>query len=109
MIRRPKIELYSNEHVEKVFFMVKSFVKFYLIQHHKNAFHDELFLSAYSILKMELHFPGLVNHSYISALAWIESVAKKRRVPKKIKQLVRKFSTKINLQLAKFTFKAISF
>ena len=49
---------------------------------------------------------GLVkNHGCISALGCLESVAKKRRVSKKTKQLVRKFSTrKINFQLAKFTF-----
>ena len=77
-----------------------------MIHYHENVFHNELFVSVYSILQMELHFPGLVkNDSYISALGCLESVAKKRRVPKKIKQLVRKFSTrKINFQLAKFTF-----
>ena len=64
MIRGPNIELYSNERVDKVFFMVKSFITFYLIQYYKNAFHDKHFLSVYSILQMELHFPGLVkNHS----------------------------------------------
>ena len=34
MIRGPKIELYSNENNDKVFFMVKSFITFYLIQDH---------------------------------------------------------------------------
>ena len=51
------------------FFMVKSFITFYLIQSHKNAFHDELFLSIYPILQKELCFPGSVNdHSQISVL-----------------------------------------
>ena len=85
MIRGPKIELYSNQHVDEVFFMVKSFITFYLFQYHKNAFHDELFVSVYSISKMELYFPGLVkNYSKISALGCLESVAnKKRRIPRK--------------------------
>ena len=87
--------------------MVKSCLIFYLFQYHKNAFHDELFLSVYSILKMELYFPGLMkNYSKISALDCLESVANKNwRVPRKKKQLIKKFSTrKINFQLAKFTF-----
>ena len=86
--------------------MVKSFITFYLFQYHKNASHDELFLSVYSILKMELYFPGLLkNYNKISALGFLESVAnKKRRVHKK-KQLIKKFSTrKTKFQLAKFTF-----
>ena len=37
MIRRRKIELYSNEHDDKALFMVKSFIAFYLIQYHKNV------------------------------------------------------------------------
>ena len=58
MIRGPKIELYSNEQIDKVFVMVKSFITFYLIQYYKNAFHDELFLSTY------LYLPSLIkNHS----------------------------------------------
>ena len=61
MIRGPKIELYSNEHVEKMFFMVKSFITFYLIQYHKNAFLRELFLSINFILQMELYFLDLVK------------------------------------------------
>ena len=75
--------------------MVKSFITFYVFQYHQNVFHDELFLSVYSILKMELYFPGLVkNYSKISALGCLESVAnKKRGVPRKKKQLVKKFST----------------
>ena len=106
MIRGLKIKLYSNQHIDKFFFMVKSFIMFYLLQYHKNAFHDELFLSVYFILKMEVYFPGLAkDYSKNSALGCLEIVAnKKRRVPKK-KQLVKKFSTrKINFQLAKFTF-----
>ena len=69
--------------------------------------HNELFLSVYSILKMELYFPSLVkNYSRIPALGCLESVAnKKKRVPRKKKHLVKKFSTrKINFQLAQFTF-----
>ena len=93
MIRGPKTELESNEHVGKVFFLVKSFTTFYFIQYHKNAFRNELFLSAYSILQMELCFPDLIkNYSQIS-------VQKKNRV------YVAKTSTrKINFQLTKFTF-----
>ena len=74
------------------FFMVKSFITFCLFQYHKNASNDELFLSVYSILKMELCFPGLVkNYSKISALGCLESVAnKKSRVPRKKKQHVKK-------------------
>ena len=85
IIRGPKIELYSNEHVDKGSFMVKSFITFYLIQFHENAFDNEFFLSVYSILQMELYFPRLVkNHSQILALACLEKVAyKKRRVPSK--------------------------
>ena len=50
--------------------MIKSFIKFYLIQCHKNVFHDELFLSVYSILQTELYFPIFVkSHSQI--LGWI--------------------------------------
>ena len=85
MIRGPKIELHSNQYIDQVFFMVKSFITFYLSQYHKNASHDELFLSVYSILQMELYFPGLAkNCSKISALGCLESVAnKKRHVPRK--------------------------
>ena len=56
---------------------------------------------------MELYFLGLVkNHSHISALGCLESVAnKERRVPQKKKQLIRKFPTrKINSKLARCTF-----
>ena len=61
--------------------MVKSFVTLYLIQYHKNAYHDELFLSVYSILQMEFHFLGLVkNHSQISAMSCLESVSNKKDV-----------------------------
>ena len=50
-----------------------------MIQYHKNAFHVEIFLSVYSILQVELYLPGLVkNHSQISALGCLESVAKGR-------------------------------
>ena len=86
MIRGAIIKLYSNQHIDKVFFMAKSFITFYLIQYHKkNAFYEKLFLSVYSILQTELYFPGLVkNHSQISALGCLESVAnKKKRVPRK--------------------------
>ena len=92
--------------------MVKSFVTFYLFHYRKNVFHEELFLSVYSILKMELCFPSLVtDYSKISALDCLESVAnKKRHVPRKNMQLAKKFSTrKINSQLAKFTFKNYKF
>ena len=87
--------------------MVKSFITFYLIQNHKNSFPDKPFHSVYSMLQMELYFPGLVkNQSQISALGYLESVAnKKRRVSRKKMQLVKKFSNlRINFQLAKFTF-----
>ena len=36
MIRGPKIELYSNEHVDNFFFIIKSFITFYLIRIFKN-------------------------------------------------------------------------
>ena len=99
MIRGPKIELYPNEHLDKVSFMIKSFTTFYLIQYHKNAFHNKLFLSGYSILQMKLYFSGLVkNCSRISALGCLESVAKKSVY------LEKKATHKINFQLAKFTF-----
>ena len=76
----------------KVSFMVRSFMSFYLIQYHKNAFHDKLFLSVYSILQIELCFLDLVkNHSQISVLGCLESVAnEKRHVPREIKQLIKK-------------------
>ena len=85
--------------------MVKTFITFYLIQYNQNAFHDGLFVSLYSILQMELYFPSLVENHQISALGCLESVAnKKRHVPSKKKQLVKKNSTrKINFQLAKFS------
>ena len=77
-----------------------------MLQYHQNAFHDELFVSLYSILQMELYFPSLVKNHQISALGCLETVAnKKRRVPSKKKQLVKKNSTrKINFQFAKFSF-----
>ena len=76
MIRGSKIELYSNEHIDKVFFMVKSFITFYLVQYHKTTFHDQFFLSVYSVLQMKLYFLGLVrNDSQTSALGCLEIVA----------------------------------
>ena len=54
----PKNELYSNEDVDKCFYGLM-FITFYLLQYHKNTFHNELFLSVYSILKIELYFSGL--------------------------------------------------
>ena len=37
-----------------------------MIKNHKNAFHEELFVSTYSILQMGLFFSGLIkNHSQI--------------------------------------------
>ena len=51
------MELYSNEYADKVFFMVKSFITFYLTQYHKHAFHDKIFLSVYFILKNGATFP----------------------------------------------------
>ena len=54
MIIGPNIELYSKENVD----LIKSFITFYFIQYHKNAFHDKLFLSVYSILQMELYISG---------------------------------------------------
>ena len=71
MIRGPKIELCSNEHVDKVFFMVKYFITFYLIQYHKKAFHYKLFLSVYFILQMELHFPDMVKKSKLNLNLWV--------------------------------------
>ena len=35
MIRGPMMKLYSNQHIDKVFFMAKSFITFYLIHYHK--------------------------------------------------------------------------
>ena len=66
------------------FFVVKSFIIFYLIQYHKIAFHEELFLSVYSILQMELYFSGLVrNDTQTTALGFLKILAyKKRRVPR---------------------------
>ena len=83
MIRGPKIELYSNEHVDKVSLVVKSSITFYLIKYHKNAFHNELFLSFFPSvclnLQMELYLLDLVkNHSQTSALGCLESVANKK-------------------------------
>ena len=40
------------------FLKVKSFITFYLVQYHKNTFRNEIFLSVYSILKMESYFAG---------------------------------------------------
>ena len=54
MIIGPNIELYSKENVD----LIKSFITFYFIQYHKNAFHNKLFLSVYSILQMELYISG---------------------------------------------------
>ena len=72
--------------------MVKSFIRFYLIQYHKNAFHDELFLSVYSILQMELYFAIFVkNDSQILALGYLESVADKNGCTWKKNQLIKKF------------------
>ena len=48
-------KLNYNEHVDEIFFMVKSLKMFYFIQYNKNAFHNELFLSVYSFIQMELH------------------------------------------------------
>ena len=93
MISGPKIKLYSNELFDKVFFMVKFFIAFYLIQYDQNAYHDGLFVSLYSILQMGLYFKSLVKNHHISALGCLESVNnKKRRVPSKKKQLLKKNS-----------------
>ena len=55
--------------------MVKSFITFYLVQYHKNAFHDELFY----ILQMEFHFPGLLkNHTQFLVLRCLEDVTNKK-------------------------------
>ena len=56
-----------------------------MTQYYKNTFNDKFFLYVYSILQIELYFPGLVkNHGQIQAFGCLESVAnKKRRVPKK--------------------------
>ena len=92
--------------------MAKSFITFYLFRYPKNAFHGELFLFVYSILEMELYFTCLVkNYSQVSALGCLESVAnKKRHLPRKKKQFVKKFSTcRINFQFAKFTFQNYKF
>ena len=72
--------------------MVKSFIIFYY-QCHKNAFHEEVFLSVYSILHMELYFLGLVeNHSQFLALGCLESVSgKKKLCTLKKKPLAKKF------------------
>ena len=81
--------------------MAKSFIPFHLIQYHeKNAFHEKLFLSVYSILQTELYFPVLVkNHSQTSALGGLESFAIKKSVYVEKKQLIKKSSTrKINFQ-----------
>ena len=65
--------------------MVKSFITFCLFQYLKNAFYDELFLSVYSILNMELYFLDFVkNYSEISPLGCLECVPnKKKGVPRK--------------------------
>ena len=80
-MRAPKIELYSNEHVNKSFFIVKSFKIIYLIEYYKNTFYNKFFLYVYSFLQMELYFLGLVkNHGQVSALGCLESVANKKGV-----------------------------
>ena len=88
----------------KLFFMVKSFVTFYLIHYHKNAFRDKLFLIPFC------------KWGYISRV-WQKITAKpqlrvaykvlliKNSVPRKKKQLVKKNSArKINFELSKCTF-----
>ena len=61
--------------------MVKSFIKLYLIQYHKNAFHDELSISVYSMLEMKLQFPDSVKIlSQISALGSLLFRANKKGV-----------------------------
>ena len=80
MIRGATIGLYSNEHVEKAFFMVRSFIAFYLIQYHENLFHNKHFISVYFILQMELYFPGLVKyHRQISTLGCLGRVAYEKK------------------------------
>ena len=60
---------------------------------------------------MELYFPDLAkNYSKILALYCLESLAHKKGVHLEKKEVVKKISTRnINLQLAKFNFKIISF
>ena len=97
----------SNEDVDKVFLMAKSFITFSLTPYYKNAFHSLLFISVYSILQMELYLQGLVqNHSQNLALCCLEIVTNKnRRVSRKKSNSQKIFSTrKINFQLAKLTF-----
>ena len=91
--------------------MVKSCITLYFIQYHENSLRNKLFLSVYSILKMDLYFAALVkNHSQISTWDSLESVANKKTAYLEKKQLVKRFSIrKINFQLAKFNFKIMSF
>ena len=80
MISGQKIELWALEWALWYdFFTIKSFITFYLIQYHQNAFHDGLFVCLYSILQMELYFPSLVKNHQISALGCLESVASKKK------------------------------
>ena len=75
----------------KFFFMVKPSIIFYLIQCHGNAFHDELSFCLFHLTKGVL-FPGLVkNHSQISVLVCLLSVAYKKGMYLEEKQLVKNF------------------
>ena len=72
--------------------MFKSFITFDLIPYHKNAFHDEFFLSVYSMLQKELKWTVAKKDVY--------QKKKKKQIVKK-----RQFSIcKINFEFAKYTF-----
>ena len=90
--------------------MVKSCITLCFIQYHENALRNKLFLSVYSILKMDLYFADLVKN-YIQVSTWsLESVANEKTAYLEKKQLVKRFSTReINFQLEKFNFKIMSF
>ena len=71
--------------------MVKSFITFYLIQYHKNAFCNELLFSIYLILQIDLYLPGLVKISAKSQ-TWVayKVLLIKKGVYLEKRQLVKK-------------------
>ena len=101
-----KKKLYSNEHVDKVVFMVKSFITFYLIQFHKNISQRALFFCLFYLLNGVI-FPRFCKQLQPNLNLGLlrKCCSLKRRVTRKTRQLVKKFSTrKISFQHVKFTF-----
>ena len=63
-----------------------------------------LFIPSYK-WNLPEYFSGFAkNHSYISALGCLETVANRKGVHLEKKATLKIFSSKINFQLAKFTF-----